>query len=107
MSPHAQFLLADALAMPALAPVCALAWRRRLRHRTPITLLYSVGFGLIALTLLIDTIWNPPLFFHGFVPGIGIGLLLACVGLYLQDARAGRQPLQSARRPGRSSFSST
>jgi hypothetical protein len=78
--------LADVIAMLATAPILVLARRRRLRHRTSITALYAMGFGLIALTLLIDTIWNPPLFFHGFVPGIGIGLLLGCAGLYAQDA---------------------
>lgn len=76
--------------MVATAPIPVLARRRRLRHRSSITTLYAIGFGLIAMTLLIDTIWNPPLFFHGFVPGVGIGLLIGCAGLYAQDATPSR-----------------
>lgn len=82
MSPHLQFLLVDLMAMLALCPVLVVAWRRRLRWRAAIGGLYTLGFGVIGLTFLIDGLVNPPLYLHGFSGGVGIGLLLACVGLF-------------------------
>jgi len=90
VSPHLQFFLVDVVAMNLTFPICALAWRRRLRHRALIGGLYTIGYGIIAMAFIIDSTWNPPLFVHGFTPGIGIGLLLACIGLYLQEPRASR-----------------
>jgi peptidoglycan/LPS O-acetylase OafA/YrhL len=92
VSVHAQF---TALAFAALAlssPAMVIAWRARLPSRRLATALYASGFTLIALTLILDPILNPPLFYHGFFPGVGIGgiviaLALAHVGYWSRDKR--------------------
>ncbi len=91
MSAHTQFMIVDAVSMIALSPLLILAQMRQLTHRALMTWLYAVGYGLIAITFVVDSIFDPPMFFHGFTPGIGIGLLLAYIGRYLLDAREARR----------------
>jgi hypothetical protein len=95
---HTQFLIADAVSMIALSPLLIRAQVRQLPHRALLTWLYTVGYGLIAITFIVDSIFNPPMFFHGFTPGVGIGLLLAYVGRYVLDANAARRSQLAPRR---------
>lgn len=91
MSAHAQFI---ALAIAGLAltmPVIAGAWIVRLPCRRLASALYVSGFALIGATLILDPILSPPLFFHGFFPGIGIGGIAIALALTLIDWRTVRQ----------------
>jgi hypothetical protein len=90
MSAHTQFLLLALASLLATAPAMVWAWHARLRHLTFATACYLAGYALIALAFIVDAHVNPPLFVHGFVPGIGIGLLLTALLILAQDARARR-----------------
>ena len=90
MSPHMQFLIVDIIAMLVTSPLVVLAWRRMLARRGLIAALYVAGYAVIAAAFIIDSLYNPPLFAHGFTPGIGIGLLLGCIGLYVEESQAAR-----------------
>lgn len=79
MSVHTQFIALALVGLALTAPALVAAWRRRLRDRQLATALYTLGFALIGATLLLDPVERPPLFYHGFFPGIGIG----CVALAL------------------------
>jgi hypothetical protein len=79
VSPHAQFVALALIGFALTAPALVVAWRMRLPDRRLVTGLYSVGCALIVATLILDPILSPPLFYHGFFPGIGIG----CVALAL------------------------
>ena len=81
MSVHTEFI---ALAVASLAltfPALVVAWVARLPSRKLASALYGVGFALIAATLIVDSIVNPPLFYHGFFPGIGIGGIVIALAL--------------------------
>lgn len=81
MSVHTEFI---ALAVASLAltfPAIVVAWVARLPSRKLVSALYGVGFALIAATLIVDSIVNPPLFYHGFFPGIGIGGIVIALAL--------------------------
>ncbi|MGZ3716381.1 MAG: hypothetical protein ACXVA4_13250 [Ktedonobacterales bacterium] len=47
---------------------------------------------LIGSAFIIDDILRPPLFVHGFVPGIGIGAITVALATILQDSRVLSQP---------------
>lgn len=79
MSVHAQFTALALAGLALTAPGLVYAWRGRLRDRRLATTLYAAGCALIGATLLLDPLLSPPLFYHGFFPGIGI----ACVSLAL------------------------
>lgn len=92
MSVHAQFTALALAALALSAPAMLIAWRARLPSRRLATALYATGFTLIALTLILDPILSPPLFYHGFFPGVGIGgiviaLALAHVDYWSRDKR--------------------
>jgi hypothetical protein len=95
--------MVDVAGMLITSPLVLRAWLRGLPHRTQITGLYAAGYSIIALALIVDAIYNPPLYLHGFTPGIGIGLLLGSFGLYLHDAastrRKGSGATQDMRQP--------
>lgn len=93
MTPHLQFLIIIVVALVVTLPWVVLAGLRGLRHREAIMTLYIAGFGLLAGTFIVDSIVNPPLFFHGFVPGIGIGLLIGALGQGLLDIAPSRRIL--------------
>lgn len=83
MTPHAQFLIAALAALVVTSPYAVITPRLQKRYRRTIIALFTSGYALIGATFIVDDLLNPPLFFHGFVPGIGIGLILASLGLTL------------------------
>lgn len=90
MSPHAQFTALALLGCALTAPAVVVAWRLRLADRRLATILYLVGFTLIGATLALDPLLRPPLFFHGFVPGIGIGAVAIALALITSAYRRTR-----------------
>lgn len=81
MSAHAQFTVLALLGCALTAPALVAAWRLRLADRCLATGFYLAGFVLIGATLALDPLLQPPLFFHGFVPGIGIGAVAIALAL--------------------------
>lgn len=81
MTPHTQFFIAALAALVVTSPGIMATPRREARFRQTIIALFVSGYALIGATFIIDDLVNPPLFFHGFVPGIGIGLILASLSL--------------------------
>lgn len=90
MSPHAQFTALALLGCALTVPAVIVAWRRRLADRRLATILYLVGFALIGATIALDPLLQPPLFFHGFVPGIGIGAVAIALALVASAYRRTR-----------------
>lgn len=91
MTPHAQFFVAALVALTVTSPPIVAASWRRLQYWRSIIALFLSGYALIAATFVIDDKFNPPLFFHGFLPGIGIGLVLASLGISAAERRYMRQ----------------
>jgi hypothetical protein len=85
MSTHSAFVLVAVLSLVFTLPPLAFGWKRGSPHRELALVLYLAGYALIGAALVLDPVLQPPLFFHGFVPGIGAGLLLAALALILQD----------------------
>ncbi len=73
MSVHEQFTALAIAGLLVTFPAMVIAWRARLPSRALATALYGAGFVLIGATLVLDPILSPPLFYHGFFPGVGIG----------------------------------
>ena len=92
MTPHIQFLILAGVSLVITVLAIIYAWRRNLRHRVFATVLYGSGYTLIGATFIIDDILRPPLFVHGFVPGIGIGAIVVALATIFQDTRALSQP---------------
>jgi hypothetical protein len=88
VSAHTGFLIVAAISLALISPCLALAIMWRYEHRRLLAVLYALGYALIAQQFVVDEFTNPPLFFHGFGPGIGIGLLIAFFGLFLEELRA-------------------
>lgn len=89
MSVHAQFVALALVGFALTAPALIVAWRARMPGRRLVTGLYSLGFALIVATLILDPILSPPLFYHGFFPGIGIGCVALAVALvFLERPRS-------------------
>jgi hypothetical protein len=76
MSVHEQFLALAACSF--VATVWAVAWtfRRHLTARWWIASYYAAGYVIIAAAFILDEILAPPLFIHGFVPGIGSAFII-------------------------------
>ena len=88
MSVHTQFIALALVGFVLTVPVLVTAWLMRLPDRRLATALYTLGFALIGATLMFDPIVRPPLFYHGYFPGIGIGCIaLALALLYLAHRR--------------------
>lgn len=87
MTPHIQFLILACVSLAITVVAIVHAWRRRLRHRAFATVLYGGGYTLIGAAFIVDDILRPPLFVHGFVPGIGIGAIVVALATVLQDTR--------------------
>ena len=86
MSTHTGFTVAAALSLLATLPLVVSAWRRQQAQRTLVLALYVAGYLFIAVALLLDPVIQPPLFIHGFVPGIGAGLIVIALTLSVQSA---------------------
>lgn len=96
MSAHTGFLIVAAVSLAMTSPCLAMALMRRFEHRRLLAALFLLGYALIAQQFIVDAFINPPLFFHGFGPGIGIGLLIAFFGLLREDLRAPHTPRGAA-----------
>ncbi|HEX8997352.1 MAG TPA: hypothetical protein VF812_15095 [Ktedonobacterales bacterium] len=81
MSVHAQFVALALVGCALTAPALVAAWRMRLPDRHLATVFYVVGLALISATLILDPIVRPPLFYHGFFPGVGIGAVALSLAL--------------------------
>ena len=88
MSVHEQFLALAAGAFIATAWAVAWAFRRHFAARRWIVSYYAAGYGIIAAAFILDEIFAPPLFIHGFVPGIGIALIAEALLLVASEALA-------------------
>lgn len=85
MSTHTGFLIAACFSVLMTLPAIVFARHRRLPSRALATWLYVAGYAGIAAALTLDPVVQPPLFVHGFVPGIGTGLILVALALLLHD----------------------
>jgi hypothetical protein len=88
MTVHEQFL---ALAVGSfVATVWAVLWafRRHFAARRWIASYYAAGYVIIAAAFILDEIFAPPLFLHGFIPGIGIALIAEALLLTASEAFA-------------------
>lgn len=92
MTPHIQFLILACVSLVITGLAVVHAWRARLQHRVFATVLYGSGYTLIGAAFIIDDILRPPLFVHGFVPGIGIGAILVALAVIRKDMLALAQP---------------
>ena len=88
MSVHAQFIALALVGFALTAPALVAAWLMRLADRQLATALYTLGFALVSATLILDPIIRPPLFYHGFFPGIGIGCVALALALVYLARRA-------------------
>lgn len=88
MSVHAQFIALALVGFALTAPALVAAWLMRLADRQLATALYTLGFALMSATLILDPIVRPPLFYHGFFPGIGIGCVALALALVYLARRA-------------------
>ncbi len=81
MTPHTGFLLAAVLSLAFTLPAMVWQWRARQSHRALAATLYIGGYLVIGAAFVIDPILQPPLFIHGFVPGIGTGMIAVALAL--------------------------
>ncbi len=106
MSVHTQFVALAVVGLVVTLPAMVIAWAARLPSRKLATALYVAGFALIGATLVLDPILSPPLFYHGFFPGIGIGGIAIALALAHRDYWGGKRggphprPLSSAEERG-------
>lgn len=92
MTPHVQFLILACVSLAITMLAIIYAWRRHMPHRVFATVLYGSGYMLIGAAFIIDDILRPPLFVHGFVPGIGIGAIMVALAIILQGTHTPSQP---------------
>jgi hypothetical protein len=88
MSVHEQFLTLAVGSFVATAWAVAWAFRRHFAARRWIVSYYATGYVIIAAAFILDEIFAPPLFIHGFVPGIGIALIVEALLLVASEALA-------------------
>ncbi len=88
MSAHEQFLALAGLSLVVTAPVIAYAATKRLARRWWLMVYYGAGYAIIGAAFVLDAIFAPPLFVHGFVPGIGIALVVEALLLVAVEAFA-------------------
>lgn len=98
MSVHEQFIVMALAGFALTVPALVAAWLMRLPDRQLATALYTLGFALITATLILDPIVRPPLFYHGFFPGIGIGMAAVALALVAMNARRARSHRSRSRR---------
>lgn len=87
MTPHMQFLILACVSLAITMLAIVYAWCRHTPHRVFATALYGSGYALIGAAFIVDDILRPPLFVHGFVPGIGIGAIVLALATILQGTR--------------------
>lgn len=87
VSAHTQFTLLALLGGALTAPALVAAWMLRLPDRQLATGSYGAGCVLIAGALVLDPIIQPPLFYHGFVPGLGIAAMAIALALVAGSLR--------------------
>ncbi len=92
MSTHIGFLLVALASLLVSAPMVALTWRYHLAYRGAITTYYVVGYSVIAAAFILDDIVAPPLFVHGFIPGVGVAQLLFSLALFVRGVCTIRIP---------------
>ena len=90
MSAHEQFLALAGLSLVVTAPVIAYAATKRLARRWWLMVYYGAGYAIIGAAFVLDAIFAPPLFVHGFVPGMGIALVVEALLLVAVEAFAGQ-----------------
>ena len=88
MSAHEQFLTLAGLSLVVTAPVIAYAATKRLARRWWLMVSYGAGYAIIGAAFVLDAIFAPPLFVHGFIPGIGIALVVEALLLVAVEAFA-------------------
>lgn len=81
MTTHTGFAIAAALSLLVTLPVMAWQWRTRRTDTTLAVALYVSGYLLIGAALALNPIVQPPLFVHGFVPGIGTGMIAVALAM--------------------------
>ena len=89
MSTHMQFTLLALAALIATLPVMIFASVHRLAFRSLAITFYTSGFALIGAALVLDPVIHPPLFYHGFIPGIGMAMIALGLAIVLQSRRKG------------------
>ena len=99
MAPHTGFLVAAVLSFVITLPAMLWQWRTRLPHRIFSATLYLCGYLLIGAAFVFDAVVQPPLFIHGFVPGIGTGMIAVALAMGLRMP-VGRRPQSSSRTAG-------
>lgn len=92
MSAHEQFTALAVAGLALTSPAMVIAWVARLPSRKLAIALYVVGFAFIGATLVLDPILSPPLFYHGFFPGIGIGGIVIALALAHQEYWGRKRP---------------
>lgn len=88
MTPHTGFLLAAVLSLLVTLPVLVWRWYTRRPHWMFAAALYFGGYLLIGAAFIVDAIAQPPLFVHGFVPGIGSGMIVVALVMDVRWIRA-------------------
>ncbi len=78
---HVGFLIAGCASLVATLPLIVRGWVRRQPTRRLAAAYYAAGYLVMAAGYTLDSFSNPPLFVHGFIPGIGVALVL--IGLSL------------------------
>lgn len=81
MSVHIGFLVAGCASLAVSLPLIVRSWLRQLPSRRLASAYYAAGYLVMTAGYTLDSVTNPPLFVHGFIPGIGMALVL--IGLAL------------------------
>jgi hypothetical protein len=88
MTVHEQFLALTVGSFVATVWAIVWAFRRHFAARRWIASYYAAGYVMIAAAFILDEVFAPPLFLHGFVPGIGIALIIEALLLTASEAFA-------------------
>ncbi|HEU0025702.1 MAG TPA: hypothetical protein VFQ25_01180 [Ktedonobacterales bacterium] len=88
---HVEFIALAVAGLIVTLPAMVIVWRARLPSRRLATALYVAGFAFISSTLILDPILNPPLFYHGFYAGIGMGGVAIALALAHRDYWGGKR----------------
>jgi hypothetical protein len=88
MTVHEQFLALAAGSFVATVWAVIWAFRRHFAACRWSASHYAAGYVFIAAAFILDEIFAPPLFIHGFVPGIGIALIVEALLLTASEAFA-------------------